>query len=70
MNNHLILLGDSIIDNNPYVRGTDFPVEKHLKKMLEDLKQVYLVVGMLDNMMGTLIHSIFILAVKYQLLDF
>ena len=36
MNNHLILLGDSIIDNNPYVRGTDLPVEKHLKKMLPD----------------------------------
>ena len=36
MNNHLILLGDSIIDNNPYVRGTDLPVEKHLMKMLPD----------------------------------
>ena len=36
MNNHLILLGDSIIDNDPYVRGIDLPVEKHLKKMLPD----------------------------------
>ena len=36
MNNHLTLLGDSIIDNNPYVHRTGLPVEKHLKKMLPD----------------------------------
>ena len=36
MKNHLTLLGDSIIDNNPYVHRTGLPVEKHLKKMLPD----------------------------------
>ena len=36
MNNHLTLLGDSIIDNRPYVHRTGLPVETHLKKMIPD----------------------------------
>ena len=36
MTKQLTLLGDSVIDNNPYVHGKDKPVTSHLKEMLPD----------------------------------
>ena len=36
MTKQLTLLGDSVIDNNPYVHGKDKPVTSHLMEMLPD----------------------------------